>query len=247
MTLQGKRILVAGAVGAIGQAIVYRCLELGACVTATSRSGGRLAACFPQDNPNLLHCELDLSDYAATAERLDALVVQSGKIDGVVHAAGILKMLPLRATETSDFQEIHQANVLTAFHLAKAIRRPTVTNRPASLVIVSSAAALVGSASQSAYAASKGALISFAKSMAVECARESIRVNVVAPGLLQSAMGDQLRSKVGDAAFEAISKAHLLGLGQPSDVANAVAFLLSDVSRWITGITLPVDGGYTVH
>ena len=106
---------------------------------------------------------------------------------------------------------------------------------------------MTGQAGVSAYSASKGALISLTKSLALELAGENIRVNCVAPGVVNTEMSDKLFSFMTEQQIEGIKKMHPLGFGTPRDVANAISFLLADTSRWITGSVLVVDGGYTAH
>jgi NAD(P)-dependent dehydrogenase (short-subunit alcohol dehydrogenase family) len=106
---------------------------------------------------------------------------------------------------------------------------------------------LTGQPGQVLYSATKGALIAMARSMALELARESIRVNCVAPAVVAAGMSEELQKTLSPEQFSAITAQHPLGLGRAEDVANAVAFLLADTSRWITGTTLTVDGGYTAQ
>jgi NAD(P)-dependent dehydrogenase (short-subunit alcohol dehydrogenase family) len=132
--------------------------------------------------------------------------------------------------------------------LAKGARQKSVL--PAggsSIVFISSVAALVGEPGASVYSAAKGALISLARSLAVELAAERVRVNCVIPGLVRTPMGDRLVKLLSPAEALELEKRHCLGFGDPSDIAAAVAFLLSDDARWITGTTLVVDGGYSAH
>jgi NAD(P)-dependent dehydrogenase (short-subunit alcohol dehydrogenase family) len=114
-----------------------------------------------------------------------------------------------------------------------------------SIVFLSSVSALTGQPALSVYCASKAALIGLAKSLALEWASLRIRVNCIAPALVRGEMAEQFREELSPEQFREMEKLHPLGLGHPRDVANAVAFLLADTGRWITGTTLVVDGGYS--
>ena len=115
----------------------------------------------------------------------------------------------------------------------------------ASLVAVSSVMGTVGQPAASVYSASKGALNLAVKSLALEFARQKIRVNSVAPGLVETSMAAEVKEKISGEDYQRIEELHPLGIGKTEDVASAIAFLLSDMSKWITGTTLIVDGGYT--
>ncbi len=138
-------------------------------------------------------------------------------------------------------------NVGAAIGLAKGFCQKGVCAPGGSIVFISSVAGLTGQAGLAAYAASKGAIVALTKALAVELAGEHIRVNCVAPGVVTTEMGQSLLRMLTpeqDADLEAM---HLLGLGRPRDVAYAIAFLLAETARWITGTVLVVDGGYTAH
>jgi NAD(P)-dependent dehydrogenase (short-subunit alcohol dehydrogenase family) len=131
--------------------------------------------------------------------------------------------------------------------IAQAFRHREVRRPKASLVLMSSAVGTVGQAGVSLYSATKGAINTLTKSLALEMARDDIRVNCVAPGVVNTPMTETIRSTVGESGFTEIVKAHPLGLGSAENVAAAVLFLLSEASGWVTGTSLAVDGGYTAQ
>jgi NAD(P)-dependent dehydrogenase (short-subunit alcohol dehydrogenase family) len=189
----------------------------------------------------------DLRDTAGIPEWLARLASDIGPLNGLAHAAGIQIVRPLRSLDESVLNETMAVNLNTALALTKGFRQKSVCAQGGSIVLFSSVMGLTGQPGQAAYSASKGALIGMCRSLALELAREKIRINCVAPGLVNSGMGERLRETLPAAQFEAAAAMHPLGQGTAEDVAGAVVFLLSGASAWITGTTLAVDGGYTAH
>jgi len=139
-----------------------------------------------------------------------------------------------------------EVNLLAGLALARVVsRRDVMTEGEGSLLFISSVYGRVGKAGQVGYSATKGAVSAAVRSMALEMARRKIRVNALSPGLVRTEMTEKAFALLSQAQVEEIEKAHPLGVGTPEDVARAAAFLLSPLSRWITGIDLMIDGGYT--
>lgn len=155
--------------------------------------------------------------------------------------------MPLRNVNSSAVRDLFALNVTTAFMLAKGLRHKQVRKSSSSIVFISSAVGLVGQPGVSVYSSTKGAILSMTKSLALELAREGIRVNAVCPGVVNTSMTKGLEKAIGQENFQTVIDAHPLGLGEPVDVANAILFLLSPSSRWMTGSALTVDGGYTAQ
>lgn len=241
-----KNIIVTGASSGIGAATAKLLAGLGAKVILVARNEALLQEVL-QSLPSNGHIisVFDLHKSNEMNPWLLELAQQTGPIDGLVHCAGIHMARPLRLVTAENMEEILRINVTAGIMLAKAFRQKQVSSRPAAIVFLSSVVGMVGQIGVLPYAASKGAVIAATKSLAVELASEGVRVNAVLPGVVKTPMSDKLFDMMGPTQIELIEKAHPLGLGEPQDVANAIAFLLSDAAKWITGSCLTIDGGYT--
>ena len=244
MDLSGRAILVTGASSGIGRETAILLSQLNARVILVARNRERL-----EETRGLLEGAgheievFDVTSLDAVAGWMKTLAARCGPLHGVVHSAGKSGVAPLRILSAAQVEEILQVNLHASIFLAKGFRQKGCHAEGASLVLISSVAGLRGHAGLAAYTASKAALIGLTKSLALEVAREGIRVNCVAPGLVATAMSEKLDAQTLGGQEE-VAKAHPLGIGRPRDVANGIAFLLSDAARWITGSTLTIDGGY---
>lgn len=244
----GRFHLVTGASSGIGQATCRVLAACGARVLAVARSEERLRGVVAElpGGGHAYEC-CDLGQDADLAAAVRGWAAKHGKLNGLVHAAGIQYMAPLKAFEAGAFDAMWKVNVRAAIELVQGFRHSSVHGGRGSVVFISSVAGLAGQTVLSGYSGTKGALVAIARSLAVELAREGIRVNCVAPGLVRTPMADQMRKMLGESRMAALETLHPLGLGEPGDVAQAAAFLLSDAARWITGTTLVVDGGFTAQ
>jgi NAD(P)-dependent dehydrogenase (short-subunit alcohol dehydrogenase family) len=178
---------------------------------------------------------------------LKKLSAATGPLHGLVHSAGTQSTVPLRFLGNAKLEEMLRLNLNSAVALSRGFLQKGVCGSGGSIVFVASVRGIVGTRACAAYAATKGALIAVAKSLAIELAPDLIRVNCIAPGLVRTDMADALQQQLTPEQFAAIVALHPLGLGLPADIANAAAFLLADTGRWITGSTLIADGGYTAQ
>ena len=208
---------------------------------ASGRDEGRLDAVVSQMNaPAHFSMPCDLLDDASVKD----LAGRVGKIDGVVHSAGIAALAPLRLASRAHIQSQMELNYLGPLLLTQQLLLRNAIAGGGAIVFVSSISAHIGVHGVSAYGASKAALEAMARSLSVEVAKKKIRVNCLAPGLVETPMLKAARETLGS-MDETLAK-YPLGFGEPDDVANAAIFLLSPASRWITGTTLVLDGGHTV-
>lgn len=247
--LKDKVVLITGASSGIGKQTAIFFSQQGAKVIVTGRNQVRLADTVSQlqgDKHFSLCSNLDSADDVE--QLIKTAVAQMGPIDGVVHCAGVQKTLPLKVLKENHFDDIFNANVKSAQFLAKSISRKGHFNpQGSSLIFLSSVAAICGEPAISTYAASKAALQGLSKSLALELARLKMRVNCIAPGHVQTEMAKEFSQQLTSEQYMAMAYKHPLGLGTPEDIAHAAAFLISDMSRWVTGTTLYVDGGYSAH
>jgi NAD(P)-dependent dehydrogenase (short-subunit alcohol dehydrogenase family) len=246
--ISGRRFLVTGASSGIGRETAMLLAQLGARLCLSGRDAGRLEdtlASLPGGG-HAAHT-FELRDVDAIPAWIKALAAEGDPFDGLVHCAGINEIRPLRMTSLSDVEAILHTNVATCFGLARGFRQRGVHAAEASLVFMSSVYALAGESGVSAYSASKGAVNSLTRSLAVELARDWIRVNAVAAGYVDTPMTRKTSVMLPEEQRTAIGKRYLLGAATPKDVPASIAFLLSPAARWITGTILTVDGGYGVR
>lgn len=247
-SLADRVVLVTGASSGIGRATAIVLSKLGAKLLLVARSPEGLAETrsLLSDGPHVV-CPFDLNDIDAIPDWLKQVGKEHGPLAGLVHSAGIHVTRPVRFQSSEQLGEVMRVNFTAAMQLVKGFRQRGVCTNPSSVVLVSSVMGLVGQPGVSAYVASKGALVAVARSLALELAPDGIRVNCVAPGQVESRMAAAQMESLTAEQQQAIAAMHPLGIGQPEDIGNSVAFLLSNAARWITGTTLVVDGGYTAH
>ncbi|MFU8812483.1 MAG: 3-oxoacyl-[acyl-carrier-protein] reductase [Balneolaceae bacterium] len=244
LQLNEKNCLVTGGSRGIGRSIALTLASMGANVAITyARSVDAAEAVVKEMESHGVKAkamQADAVDFAKAEEVLQQIVDEWGSLDVLVNNAGITRdNLILRMSE-EQWDEVINTNLKSVFNYSKAAAKPMMRARGGSIIQIGSVVGLSGNAGQSNYAASKAGLIGFTKSYAKELASRGIRANVVAPGYITTEMTENLDEKV----LEAIKQETPLGrAGNPEEVANVVAFLASDLSSYITGETIRVDGG----
>ena len=248
LDLTGRVLLVTGASSGIGRETAVLLSQLGARIVLVGRNSERLAETV-RNLSGTGHCTeaFDLAQTEQISAWLKDLCTVTGPLNGLVHCAGIHSTMPLRVLSPRVFEQVYRINVSAAAMLAKGFRQTGCYIPGGSIVLVSSVMGLVGEVAVSAYSSSKAAVLGLTRALALELAREKIRVNCVVPGLVKTEMTAQLRRSLSPDQVSAIESRHPLGLGEPRDVAHAIAFLLADTASWITGSGLVVDGGYTAR
>lgn len=248
MELKDRTVLVTGASSGIGRETAILLSQLGAHLILVGRNSEQLDKTLSLLEGSAHQSYVfDLSVVDEIPRWMKEVTSASGPLHGLVHSAGVQFTRPLRIVSSEVIEELMRINVTAAILLANAFRQKGVSADSGSIVYLSSVMGLVGQSGQSAYSASKGALVSLTKSLALELARENIRVNCVAPAMVSTEMTEKMLGLLTPEQVLQIEAMHPLGLGHPRDVANAIAFLLADTGRWITGTTLVIDGGYTAH
>lgn len=242
-----RTILVTGASSGIGAATAMRLADEGASIVLWARRLKELSQVASSlSGEGHSSNAIDVTNEASVAESISSLKASGVVLDGMVLAAGAHAVRPLMMETPEKLASVFDVNVGSLFRVIRLSLRAGLVGSPASIVALSSQAALIGAGGASAYAASKGAVESAVKSWAVELASKSIRINAVAPGVVETPMTEKFfRFLTADQQAE-IKRRHLLGLGSDRDVAAAISFLLSDDARWITGTILRADGGYAL-
>jgi len=249
LSLKGKNIIITGASSGIGKHCAITCSKLGANVVLVARNRQRLEETYNslEKGTHLIFSQ-DITEYNEIENIVINSVERIGKISGFLHSAGIEMTLPLRAMKSSYYENMFSVNVIAGFELARIISKKKYLNENgASFVFIASIMGLLGQSGKIGYCSSKGALLSGVKAMALELSEKNIRANCVLPGVVKTPMSKRMLEKLPEEARQSVNDMHPLGLGNPQDVANACAFLLSDAARWITGTNLIVDGGYSAR
>lgn len=233
MSLDGNTIVVMGAGGAIGHGVCASLLNAGAKVIAFDRFTGR-----PPEGLTLHAC--NAADLAGVEETF-ARHLDPHEVDGLVNVAGTFEIVDFAASVPSQWQAAYEANLLTAMTTCRALLPAWLERGSGAIVNFASTAGEYGSIRPAAaYAAAKGGVIAFSKSLAREVSPRGIRVNVVSPGPVQT---DMLQASSPAAHQEAVARTLLGRLGRPEDIASAVTYLLSRDASWVTGEVLRVNGG----
>jgi NAD(P)-dependent dehydrogenase (short-subunit alcohol dehydrogenase family) len=243
ITLSGKNILVTGASSGIGREIAVMASSLGAAVTITGRNEERL-----KETMQLLHGEghkIIAADFT-NAGGIETLVKESSPYNAVVFNAGVVEYTPVKFITPQKIDTVFSVNLTSTMLLCQQLLKNKLIIKKGSLVFISSISSKLGVPGTALYAASKAALTSFAKVTAAECAAQGIRSNSICPGIVITPMTGQAAGVVSEEEMKKAAADYPLGYGEPGDVAGLVMYLLADISRWMTGSELIIDGGFTL-
>jgi len=242
-SLQGKTILVTGASSGIGRGVCIDCSKMGAKVHLMARNEERLNETLSQMEGD--GHEIHKVDLCNTDE-INTLVDNLSVVDGIVLCAGIIKTMPVKNITEEAMMEIFNANILGDIKLCSRMLKKKKISRGGSVVFISSVSTFNVKVGNSLYSATKGAVNSFAKAMALEVSKQEMRVNCIQPGFVPSNILSSGAIEEDD-FLKFYAQRHPLGFGTPSDIANGCIYLLSDASRWVTGSIFTIDGGYTLQ
>lgn len=248
--LEKKVIVVTGASSGIGQGCAVACSKMGAKLILFGRNIEKLKHTF-----SMLHGQVhlifiqDIREDVSFESSIREAVNKIGQIDGFIHSAGLQTTLPLRLHTKDVFANQFDINVVGGFEACRVLTKKEYFNASGgSIVFISSIRALLGTANQLGYSASKGAVIAGARALAIELANRNIRVNAVSPGMVEDTeMTKEVLNKLPADWAEKNKLAYPLGWVHSEDIANACLFLLSDGSKKITGTNLVVDGGFSAQ
>lgn len=241
-SLEGKTILVTGASSGIGRSVAIECSKMGASMVITGRNKERLDETFGQlQGEGHISIVADMTHYEDVVRIVDSVPV----LDGVSHNAGITKVVMVKHLQSSDLNNILNTNTISPILLTQLLVKNRKLNKDSSIVFTSS---LSGNYcvhyGESMYAASKGAISGFAKGAALDLSHSRIRVNCVCPGIVRTNIFSGVLSEEELEAKQQYFP--LKRFGEPTDVAYAIIYFLSDAACWVTGAELKIDGGYTL-
>ena len=242
--LENKTAIITGASRGIGRGITHAFVNNGCNVAFTFSKNKEAADSLVKElsskGPKVKAYQSNAANFEAAQKLIEDVIIDFDTLDILINNAGITKdNLLMRITE-SDFDQVLEVNLKSVFNLTKAVQRTFLKQRNGSLIHMSSIVGVKGNAGQANYAASKAGIIGFSKSIALELGSRNVRSNVIAPGFIETEMTANLPEDVVQGWREGIP---LRRGGNPEDVANACVFLASDLSSYITGQVLHVDGG----
>jgi len=243
-SLIDKTILVTGATSGIGRAIAIECSKMGAKLIIVGRNNERLEDTFKSlDGSEHLKFIVDLT---IESELID-LVKRIPILNGIVHAAGVVKNIPFRYTKKSDYLSTFDINFFAPIELSKSILKEKKINNEGSIIFLASIdGTLTSYIGDSNYSTSKAALVALSKSLALELATKKIRVNSILPGLIDTPLINNEMFLIEQLNIEK-NKYPIQRFGEPEEIAYAAIYLLSDASKWVTGTNMVIDGGYTIR
>ena len=239
INLKNKKIIITGATGGIGNALVEKFLSLNACVLATGTNDEKLNY-LKEKYPNIKILKFDISNHSKIDEFIEKACSELNGLDILINNAGITKdNLSLRMKDEEWNSTIH-INLSSTFFLCKFAIKKMLKNKYGKIVNITSVVGHTGNIGQANYAASKSGIIGMTKSLAIEYAKKNLNINCVSPGFIQTAMTEKISE---DIKTTLLSRIPMSKLGTGEDVANSTAFLCSDLASYITGETIHVNGG----
>jgi len=238
--LKKKNIIVTGASGGIGNAIIKKLSEEGANILASGTKIEKLEE-LKKNYEGLKILKFDISQSDKIEEFIENATSElGGSLDGIVNNAGITQDNLAIRMSLDEWQRVININLTSTFLMSKFAIKKMLKNKSGKIVNITSVVGHTGNLGQANYTASKAGIVAMSKSLAIEYAKKNININCISPGFIQTAMTDKIDDKFKEVIISKIPSARL---GEPDDIANAVLFLSSDQSNYINGETLHVNGG----
>lgn len=244
MLLKNKTILITGASSGIGSQIAIDCANEGAKVIVTGRNKERLNAVYSKlSGKGHLQFDFDMTNENATKN----FIKQIDNISGLVHCAGVLKPYPIKFLTSEKIDETMKINFNSAVYLVAQLAAQKKISKNASFVFMSSISGQFPHKGNSLYCASKAAIETFSKTVALEFQHLFLRSNCICPAMIKTPMYDEAEQGMSKELMDQHIAKYPLGVGYPEDISNMAQFLLSDKSRWLTGQNIKMDGGFTME
>ncbi|WP_121667716.1 SDR family NAD(P)-dependent oxidoreductase [Mesonia aquimarina] len=240
--LNKKNILVTGASSGIGAQTAITLASVGATLIILARNKDRLNDVFNQlkgENHRVILADL------TNAVQLENLIDQLPKLDGIVHSVGMVRPFPIKFIGQKQINQLFEVNYTASVLLTSKLFKAKKINNTASLVFMSSISSHFAHKGGALYAGSKAAINAYSKTIALEYAPQKIRSNVISAAMVRTPIFEEAEKAVSKEMMDKHGEHYPLGFGEPEDVANAILFLLSNASKWITGTELVMDGGLT--
>jgi len=239
MNLKNKKILITGATGGIGYSLVKKFYELGSAILATGTNEDKLDK-LKNEFKNIKTKSFKLNQHSEIEKFVDSCYLELGGIDVLMNNAGItLDNLAIRLTD-ENWKKVIDINLTSTFLMCKQAIKKMLKNKQGKIINITSIVAHTGNLGQANYAASKAGIIGFSKSLAIEYARKNININCISPGFVKTEMTDKIKEEFKKMLVSKIPRGEL---GKGEDIANCAAFLASEMSDYITGETIHVNGG----
>ena len=239
MNLKNKKILITGATGGIGYSLVKKFYELGSAILATGTNEDKLDK-LKNEFKNIKIKSFKLNQHSEIEKFVDSCHLELGGIDVLMNNAGItLDNLAIRLTD-ENWKKVIDINLTSTFLMCKQAIKKMLKDKQGKIINITSIVAHTGNLGQANYAASKAGIIGFSKSLAIEYARKNININCISPGFVKTEMTDKIKEEFKKMLVSKIPRGEL---GKGEDIANCAAFLASEMSDYITGETIHVNGG----
>lgn len=246
--LTGKKIVVTGASSGIGRGVVEMLGDLGAqCILIARREEKLKETVASIAGDKHKYFVFDLEQVELIEELIKRIVNEIGPLDGMAYCAGISGTQPIKANKMAYMQHIMQVNFLAYYEMIRCMVKKGNFSNPCRIVGISSVGAPYPAKGQSAYSAAKAAMDAATRALAVELYSKGVCLNTVRPGCIDTEMHQAFHKETGIDPMDSIRERQFLGIGHPEDVAGIVAYLLSPASKFMTGVNIAVDGGYTCH